>query len=97
MAKVTVALCDVKPCTRPAAREFELNGETVYVCGENCFVKFWSREFASWKAAPYKMQVFQDSILVEASASEAQVIDLFHSDLHLVKSSGFKLGGGHKN
>ena len=56
MAKITMTLCDVAPCTLIAEREFEVNGHTVYVCGENCFVKFWSREFRNWKNERYHME-----------------------------------------
>jgi hypothetical protein len=56
MAKITLTFCDVKPCNFPAEREFEVNGEKIYVCGESCFVKFWSREYAGWKNTPYMMR-----------------------------------------
>jgi hypothetical protein len=56
MAKITMTLCDVAPCTFTAEREFQVNGETIYVCGENCFVKFWSREFRNWKNERYDME-----------------------------------------
>ncbi len=56
MAKITMTLCDVAPCTLIAEREFEINGQTIYVCGENCFVKFWSREFRNWKSERYHME-----------------------------------------
>jgi hypothetical protein len=56
MAKITMTLCDVAPCTLIAEREFEVNGQVVYVCGENCFVKFWSREFRNWKNERYHLQ-----------------------------------------
>jgi hypothetical protein len=55
MAKITMTLCDVRPCTLIADREFDVNGEIVYVCGENCYVKFWSREFRNWKNDRYQM------------------------------------------
>ncbi len=55
MAKITMTLCDVRPCTFLADREFEVNGQTIYVCGENCYVKFWSREFRNWKSDRYQM------------------------------------------
>jgi len=57
MAKITMTLCDVTPCTLIAEREFKMNGETVYVCGENCFVKFWSREYRNWKNEHYQLEV----------------------------------------
>ena len=56
MAKITMTLCDVAPCTLLAEREFEVNGQTVYVCGENCFVKFWSREYRNWKTDKYDLE-----------------------------------------
>ena len=56
MAKITMTLCDVAPCTFLAEREFEVNGQTIYVCGENCFVKFWSREYRNWKNEKYHME-----------------------------------------
>ena len=56
MAKITMTLCDIAPCSLVAEREFEVNGQTVYVCGENCFVKFWSREYRNWKNEHYHME-----------------------------------------
>ena len=56
MAKITMTLCDVAPCSLIAEREFEVNGQIVYVCGENCFVKFWSREYQNWKNERYHME-----------------------------------------
>jgi hypothetical protein len=58
MAKVTMMLCDVAPCTYIADRQFEVNGQTVYVCGESCFVKFWSREYRNWKKEGYHMKAY---------------------------------------
>lgn len=60
MAKITLVLCDVKPCTLSAEREYEVNGQTLYVCGEECFVRYWSREYGNWKATPYRMQIRLD-------------------------------------
>src|SRR5262245_37822759 len=60
MAKITMTLCDVAPCTLLAEREFEVNGQTVYVCGENCFVKFWSREYRTWKNEKYHLEAHFD-------------------------------------
>jgi hypothetical protein len=57
MGKVTMALCDVKPCTSQAEREFQVNGETFYVCGEQCFARFWSREYGDWKESRYRMNI----------------------------------------
>ena len=57
MAKVTLILCDVKPCTFQAEREFEVDGQTLYVCGEQCFARFWSREYGNWKESRYRMQI----------------------------------------
>lgn len=56
MAKITMTLCDVAPCSFIAEREFIVNGRTVYVCGENCFVKFWSREYRNWKTEKYHLE-----------------------------------------
>ncbi len=75
MARITVVLCDVKPCRLPAEREFDFNGKKVYVCGEHCYVKFWSREYGNWKESRYLMQtMFQDrnhvGILDQYTASE---------------------------
>ena len=87
MAKITMTLCDVAPCTYIADRQFEVNGQTVYVCGENCFVKFWSREYRNWKSEHYHMKAYlhlenpddvAGSILNEEEASG--------SDLHILKS-----------
>ena len=57
MAKVTMVLCDVKPCTGLAEREFEVNGQTLYVCGEQCFARFWSREYGNWKETRYGIRI----------------------------------------
>lgn len=56
MAKITMTLCDVAPCSLIAEREFEVNGQVIYVCGENCFVKFWSREYRNWKNERYPLE-----------------------------------------
>ena len=69
-----MTLCDVAPCTLMAEREFELNGQIIYVCGENCFVKFWSREYRNWKNERYQMKA-QLSIDV----SEIKRVFLNHS------------------
>jgi hypothetical protein len=64
-----------------------VNGQTVYVCGENCFVKFWSREYRNWKTEHYHMKAYihlenpeniAGSILRDKEASD--------SDLHILKS-----------
>lgn len=57
MAKITVVLCDVKPCNLPAERELDFNGQILHVCGGECYVKFWNREHANWKATRYRTQV----------------------------------------
>jgi hypothetical protein len=67
MAKITMTLCDVAPCTFIAEREFEVNGQTIYVCGENCFVKFWSREYRNWKNEKYDLEAHLN---IEQSAAE---------------------------
>jgi hypothetical protein len=56
MAKITMTLCDVAPCSFIAEREYIVNGQTIYVCGENCFVKFWSREYRNWKNERYHLE-----------------------------------------
>jgi len=71
MAKVTLTLCDVKPCNFPAEREFEVNGEKIYVCGESCFVKFWSREYAGWKHTPYLMRASFNKVGTGATLDES--------------------------
>lgn len=70
MAKITLTLCDVKPCTFPAEREFEINGQKVYVCGESCFVKYWSREYAKWKTDPYTLKATADHGINVASLED---------------------------
>ena len=57
MGKVTRVVCDVHPCTSQAERTFEVDGKTIYVCGEECFTKFWSREYGDWRGFQYKMQI----------------------------------------
>lgn len=85
MARITMTLCDVGPCTLIAEREFEVNGQTIYVCGENCFVKFWSREFGNWKEERYHMAAHLDS-----GQEEVKIAILNHSgkrtsDLQLLR------------
>ena len=91
MAKVTVVLCDVKPCVSQAEREFEVNGQTLYVCGEQCFTRFWSREY--WKLEGVPLQNanrFQHlTPMQEYETQEVQQRknngDLFKSELQIVK------------
>jgi len=92
MGKVNVVLCDVKPCSLPAEREFEVNGEKVYVCGEKCFATFWSREYHNWRKSSfrYRMQVFPEMKpaglnVHKNSADKLPEVDIFGSDLHLQK------------
>jgi len=88
MAKITMTLCDVSPCTYLADREFEVNGQTVYVCGENCFVKFWSREYRNWKKEHYHMKAHihvdqKSSMLKGVILNETPGVE---NDLHLINS-----------
>lgn len=92
MAKVTVALCDVKPCTCQAAREFQVNGQTLYVCGEQCFARFWSREYGDWKESRYRMQItflhltpMQEYETQEVSERKNGT-EIFRADLQVVKA-----------
>ncbi len=91
MAKVTVVLCDVKPCTSQAEREFEVNDQTFYVCGEQCFARFWSREYGNWKESRYRMQIdFHHLTPMQAYGTQEvsegkNGIQTFRSDLQLVK------------
>lgn len=57
MSKTINLYCDVKPCHYPATREIEVNGETVHLCGESCFLKFWGREYDQWIKDRYNTQV----------------------------------------
>lgn len=89
MAKVIVVLCDVKPCTSQAEREFEVNGQTLYVCGEQCYVRFWSREYCNWKESRYRIQItfnhltqMQEYQTQEVSKNSSE---LFGSNLQIVK------------
>jgi hypothetical protein len=90
MAKVTVILCDVKPCTYQAEREFEVDGQPVYVCGEQCFTRFWSREYGNWKESRYRMQT-TFHYLTPVQEYETQEVskrkngtEIFRSDLQIV-------------
>ena len=85
MAKMTITICDVKPCNRPAEREFEFNGQTICVCGENCFVKYWSREYQSWKSSPYFMQAFPDQPVAFRSCEKNVEAHLDRQLLQVVK------------
>lgn len=86
MSKITVVLCDVKPCKLPAEREFEVSGEKVHVCGENCFVRYWSREYTGWKSSPYRLRAFQEfQTEYQSSIEPRQNIDVVRSDLHFIK------------
>jgi hypothetical protein len=75
MAKITLTLCDVRPCNYPAEREFEVNGQKVYVCGESCFVKYWSREYARWKGSPYNLRATTGSGLSAASLEDTATLN----------------------
>lgn len=90
MAKITVVLCDVKPCTFQAEREFEVNGQTLYVCGEQCFARFWSREYGSWKDSRYRLGVTfhqlertQECKSQDVAARKIET-EIFRSDLRIV-------------
>ena len=85
MAKITLILCDVKPCHLPAEREFEVNGEKIYVCGESCFVKYWSREYGNWKVERYRMQTSFQYVPHNESKTDSVCKEMFETDLHLVK------------
>jgi hypothetical protein len=56
MARISLTKCDVKSCNLIADREFQINGRTVYVCGEGCYLKYWSREYQEWKQDPYELR-----------------------------------------
>ena len=56
MAKITLTLCDVRTCNNTADRDFQINGETIQVCGEGCYARYWSREYQAWKQAPYELK-----------------------------------------
>jgi len=98
MAKVTVVLCDVKPCTSQAEREFELNGQTLYVCGEQCFARFWSREYGDWKESHYRMQAISCPLTPIQKHESLDVVkrkngsDTFKSDLQIVNRDSDKEG-----
>ena len=92
MAKVTLILCDVKPCTFQAEREFEVDGQTLYVCGEQCFARFWSREYGDWKESRYRMDITFLHITPLTGAPELVKRELpmngtekCGSDLHILK------------
>ena len=74
MAKITLTLCDVRPCNNTADRNFHINGETIHVCGEGCFARYWSREYQAWKQAPYELQATHT--VIEQAASSIQVLKL---------------------
>ena len=56
MAKIYLTICDIKPCKNTADRHFQINGQTLHVCGEVCYAKYWSREYQKWKGSPYDLQ-----------------------------------------
>ena len=56
MPKITLTLCDVQPCKMLADRIFQIDGRSVHVCGEGCYVKYWSREYQGWKKEGYGLQ-----------------------------------------
>jgi len=90
MAKITLTLCDVKPCNYPAEREFEVNGQKIYVCGESCFVKYWSREYSKWKASPYSLRATASNGIGTASLDESAALNdsnnaLGNANLQLIK------------
>jgi hypothetical protein len=89
MAKISMTLCDVKPCTFQAEREFEVNSKAIYVCGEQCFARFWSREYGNWKQSRYTTKItfhhrtqMQENETQEVSKNGSK---LFRSDLKIVK------------
>jgi hypothetical protein len=65
MAKITLTLCDVQPCNMIADRSFRINGRSIHVCGEGCYVKYWSREYQAWKLDPYELHVKHIAIYEE--------------------------------
>ena len=75
MARIILNLCDVKPCTYPAHREFLVNGERIFVCGESCFVKYWSREYGSWQQSPYLLRASSHTIEPIPSQGIGAVVD----------------------
>ena len=89
MAKITVNLCDVKPCTSLAEREYVVNNQTLFVCGEQCYSKFWSREYGNWKESRHIMQVsFHPLALLEKyDSKEANEVrdSLSTAGLHIAK------------
>jgi len=89
MAKVTVVLCDVKPCTHQADREFEVNGQTLYVCGEQCFTRFWSREYGTWKESRYRLQISFHQLTLMPKSGPQEVFEKssieFRSDLQMTR------------
>jgi hypothetical protein len=54
--KITITMCDVNPCRNKADRDFQINGQTIHVCGEGCYAKYWSREYQAWRGNRYELQ-----------------------------------------
>ena len=65
MAKITLTVCEVRPCNYTADREFQINGRTIHVCGEGCYAKYWSREYQAWRLDPYELHVKHIAIYEE--------------------------------
>lgn len=67
MAKITLILCDVKPCTLRADRDFQINGKTINVCGEGCYARYWSREYQEWKQNGYDLHANHTATRIDPS------------------------------
>jgi hypothetical protein len=88
MAKIIVTLCDVQPCNRIADRSFQINGRSIHVCGEGCYVKYWSREYQTWKLDPYELQASHIAIYEERCSGRA--LKLVSHSAKLVSSSAIR-------
>ena len=71
MAKIILTLCDVQSCNRIADRTFQINGRSIHVCGEGCYVKYWSREYQAWRVDPYELEVRRINIYEEECSRQA--------------------------
>jgi hypothetical protein len=86
MAKITLVLCDVRPCTRIAEREFEVDGKKFYVCGENCFVKFWSRAYENWNSTDQQfVATCKPNSAQQKKHGKEEILESLRSELHMLK------------
>ena len=92
MSKITLTLCDVQPCSMRADRTFQMNGRAIHVCGEGCYVKYWSREYQGWKQNPYELKVIHIDIYNEQCSGN--VLKIVPNNAKVVTTPPISITGG---